>query len=78
MVRAARQAVDFVFGMSADAARVQRDHIGAADCVDLLMARAAQLASEQLAVEDVHLTADGLDEEMAGHNVIVTDESIEG
>ena len=65
----AQQAVDFVFGMLADAARIQQDHVGPLHRIGLLMPRPLQLGGDQLAVEDVHLAADGLDEEMAGHGV---------
>ena len=67
MLQPAQGAVDLVLGVLADAARIQQDRIRLAGAIDQLIARPQQLGGDQLAVEHVHLAADGLDVETAGH-----------
>ena len=67
LLQPAQGAVDLVLGVLADAARVQQDRVGLAGAIDQLVARLKQLGGDQLAVEHVHLAADGLDVEASGH-----------
>ena len=59
----AEGAVDFVFGVLADAARVEEDRVGVVRIVRELVALFAQAGDDELAVEHVHLAADGFDVE---------------
>ncbi len=67
VLQPAQGAVDLVLGMLADAAGVEEDRVGAAGAVDQLVARLAQTGHHQLAVEHVHLAADGFDVQTFGH-----------
>ncbi len=57
----AERAVDLVLGVLANAAGVEKDDVGAFGLVRQLISLAAQTAHHQLAVEHVHLAADGFD-----------------
>ncbi len=61
---AAEGAVDLVLGVLADGAGVVEDRVGLVDVVGEGVSLAAQLGDDELAVQDVHLTADGLDVEL--------------
>ena len=69
LVRAqtAKCAVNLVLGMLADAARVKEDDIGLGGLVDQLITLPAQAAHDELAIQHVHLAADGFDVEFLGH-----------
>jgi len=54
-------AVDFVFGVLANAAGIEDDGIGIFGVVGELVAVAAQRGDYQFAVQHVHLAADGFD-----------------
>ena len=60
----AEGAVDLVLGVLADRAGVVEDRVGLVDVVGQLVPLVAELADDQLAVEQVHLAADGLDVEL--------------
>src|SRR5262249_40858505 len=63
----AESAVDFLLGVLADAAGVEEDDVGLSRLVGQDVALPAQRTDDQLAVEDVHLTADSFDVEFPGH-----------
>ena len=63
----AQGAVNLVFGVLADAARVEEDGVGLARIVDQFVARLQQPGGHQLAVQHVHLAADRFDVEAFGH-----------
>ena len=67
VLQPAQGAVDLVLGVLADAARVEQDRVGPADAVDQLVAGLEQAGRDQLAVEHVHLAADGFDVEATRH-----------
>ena len=60
-------AVDFVFGMLPHAAGVEQDRVGLGGRVDQFVALLAQRRHHQLAIEHVHLAADGFDVQTLGH-----------
>ena len=64
----AQGAVDLVFGMLPDTAGIEQDRIGVARVVGQLVAVFAQAGHDKLAVEHVHLAADGFDVEFLGHS----------
>src|SRR5262245_63467759 len=57
--------------MLADAARIEQDDVGLALLVRDLVAEPAQRADDELAVEHVHLAADGFDEELFRHDGMI-------
>ena len=67
MLEPAQGAVDFIFRMLADAARVEEDRIGLAQRMHQLVAGLHQIGGHQLAIEHVHLATDGLDVHAVGH-----------
>ena len=69
--QAAKGAVDFVLGVLADAASVEQDDVGGGGLVGQFIALSAQTADHQLAVEYVHLAANGFDVEFFGHFILV-------
>jgi len=60
-------AVNFVFRVLTDATCVEQDYVGLLGVGGQLVALAAQYADDQLAVEHVHLAANGLKEELRRH-----------
>ncbi len=64
----AQRAINLVLGMLTDAAGVEQNDIGLGGLMDQLIALPAQTSHDQLAVEHVHLAADGFDVEFFGHN----------
>jgi hypothetical protein len=62
----AEGAVDFVFRVLADAARVEEDCVGIVRIVRQLVPIFAQAGDDELAIEFVHLAADGFDVEFHG------------
>ena len=66
VLQPAQGAVDLVLGMLPDAARVEQDRVGLGGRRRQLVAVLAQAGHDQLAVEHVHLAADGFDVEL-GH-----------
>src|SRR5207245_946462 len=64
----AERTVDLVFGVLPHTARVEKDDIGFSRLVNQLVTLAAQSSHDQLAVEDVHLAADGFDVQLLGHD----------
>ena len=60
----AQGAIDLVLGVLADRAGVVKDRVGLVDSSVSSYPSVAQLGHHQLAVEHVHLTADGLDVEL--------------
>src|SRR5262245_62081194 len=52
--------------MGPDGAGVEQDDVGRSGVVDELVALSAQTTDDELAIEHVHLTADGFDEEGFG------------
>src|SRR5205085_3093487 len=66
----AKLAVDFVLGMLAHAASVEKDYIGVFRLVRQFKTLAAQAADHQLAVEHVHLAAYRFDVELFRHDFI--------
>ena len=58
---ASEGAVDLVLGVLADRTGVVEDRVGLARCRRSARTRLAELADDELAVEHVHLAADGLD-----------------
>ena len=65
----AQGAVDLVLGVLADGAGVERITSASVGSCGQLVALAAQAADDQLAVEHVHLAADGFDVEFLGHDL---------
>ena len=61
VLQPAQGAIDFVLGVLADAARVEQDRVGFGRRGDEFVALLAQTGHDQLAVEHVHLAADGFD-----------------
>lgn len=59
--QASQGTVDLVFGMLAHAAGVKQDQIGPVRIVRQLVARLEQVGRHQLAIQHVHLAAEGLD-----------------
>ena len=64
---AAESGIDLLLGMFADAARVEQNDVGVDRLVDQFVALPAQTADDELAIEHVHLAADGFDVEFLGH-----------
>ena len=64
--QAAEGGVDLLLGVLADGAGVEQDDVGGGRLVDEFVALAAEAADDELAVEHVHLAADGFDEEGLG------------
>src|SRR5262249_36319996 len=60
-------AIDLVLRMLPDAAGVEEDHIRLLGIRGEFEPRAAQTPDDQLAIEHVHLAADGFDVEFFGH-----------
>src|SRR5262249_39551322 len=67
--QAAQGTVDFVLGVLADAASIEQDDVGFRGLLDQFVALAAQAADDQLAVEHVHLAADGFYIEFFSHSL---------
>ena len=63
--QAAKLAVDLVLSVIAHAARVEQNRVRLFDVAGQRIALLAQRGNDQLAVEHIHLTADGLDVELA-------------
>jgi hypothetical protein len=63
----AEAAPDFLFGVFADGAGVVEDDVGVVAILDGFVALDAELAEDELAVEHVHLAAEGFEIELAGH-----------
>ena len=61
-------AVNLVFRMLAHAAGVEKDHIRLTRLVHQRIAMLAQGADHQLAVQHIHLAANGLDIQFAAHD----------
>jgi len=61
LAQAAQGAVDLVLGMLAHTAGVKQNQIGPVGIVGQLVARLRQVGRHQLAVQHVHLAAEGLD-----------------
>ena len=59
----AERAVDLVFGVLADAAGVEQDRVGVVRARGQLVTVFAQAGDDELAIELVHLAADGFDVE---------------
>ena len=57
----AQRTVGFVFGLFAHGASVQQDRISAIDIFGKLIALTAKVGNDHLAVEHIHLAADGFD-----------------
>ena len=66
VLQPAEGAVDFVLGMFADAAGVEQDRVGVVRAGGELVASVAQAGDDELAIEHVHLAADGFDVELHG------------
>ena len=58
---------DLLLGVLAHGARVVEDHVGVVALVGGLVAERAELPENQLAVEHVHLAAEGLEVQLALH-----------
>ena len=61
---ASELAVNLVFGVFTDAARVEQNRVGSLDVVGKFELLLAQSRDNQLAVQHVHLAANGLDVEL--------------
>ena len=57
----AQRTVSFVLGLFAHRASVQQNRVGAIDILGKLTALAAKVGNDHLAVEHIHLAADGFD-----------------
>ena len=64
-----QRAVDFFFGVFANAAGVVEDAIGFGRCVDHRVAMAFQVRDDHLAVQNIHLAADSLDVDAFVHRL---------
>ncbi len=69
---AAEVGVDLLLGVLADRAGVEQDHVGVGGGVGQDVALPLERADDQLAVEHVHLAADGLDVDLLRHQVAPT------
>ena len=67
VLQPAQGAVDFVFGMLADAAGVEQNRVGLGWRIDQFVTVFAERRDNELAIEHVHLAADGFDVETLGH-----------
>jgi hypothetical protein len=67
MFQTAERTVDFVLGMLSDTARIEQNGVGIRRPSDDLIALFAQTGHDQLAIEHVHLAADGFDVQTFGH-----------
>ncbi len=65
--QAAQGTIHLVFGVLADAARIQQDRVGLPRTIDQLVAGLQQVGRHQLAIQYVHLAAERLDVEAFGH-----------
>ncbi len=65
-------AVDFVFGVLADATGVVQDDVGFFVRINQLIPAATECPHDQFAVEDVHLATDGFDVELWFHDLRAT------
>src|SRR5262249_40845300 len=59
-----QRGIDFVLGVLADATRVDQDNVGVASLVGDFVAEFPHPANDELAIEHVHLAADGFDKEL--------------
>ena len=66
----AERTVSLVLGLLADAAGVEQDHVGLVEVGGQLVALPAQAGHDHLAVEHVHLAADGFDKQPASHDIL--------
>ncbi len=62
-----QSAVDFVFGMLPHAAGIEQNGVGFGGRIDQFVTLLAERRHDQLAIEHVHLAADGFDEQTLGH-----------
>ena len=65
--QAAEGGVGFVFGLFADGAGVEEDDVGRVELAGQLVTALAQVGDDHLAVQHVHLAADGFEIEPFGH-----------
>src|SRR5262245_9315891 len=63
MAQTAEGAVNLVLGVLADAAGIEENDVGALDRLGQLVAVAAQTSHHELAIEHIHLAADGFEVE---------------
>src|SRR5262245_1261979 len=66
MLQPTQGAIDLVFGVLTDAAGVEEDGVGLLGRIDELVTLLAQRGHDELAIEHVHLTADGFNVEGLG------------
>jgi len=67
MLELAEARPDFLFGVFTDGAGVVEDDVGGIAVFGGFIALGAELAENELGIEDVHLAAEGFEIELAGH-----------